>query len=133
MLYGISHSWYEEYSPILLEGPEVPDWDEYCRSLLPEAISVGLDKDDAYWVGYRTIIDGLAKVLESRGYKIVNPPQFDLWGSDILTPKEGLELVKKLGISKSLVNEMLAVNYAIEESINTTYKYESENRYKALE
>jgi len=87
MLYQLSYSWHETYSPRLLEGPVQYNWSDYCDSLLPEAVKRALTpKDDRElsWIGWDEIVDGMVEVLQEKGYKLVKPEEKTYWGSCII-------------------------------------------------
>jgi hypothetical protein len=103
MNYVVSYSWYEEYSPIIVSGPEQKNWTEYCDSLLPEAIELALkdnnevvynkekDKFEIFrrWIGWSDIVDSLVKVLETKGYTKVKLEEANYWGSNIIRDAHG--------------------------------------------
>jgi hypothetical protein len=89
MLYRLSYSWYEDYSPRLLEGPEVDNWSGYCDSLLPEAVEKALSNsvekhEEGGWIGWDEIIDAMVDILVSKGYKLLEPEEKIYWGSNII-------------------------------------------------
>ena len=57
-LYRVTNSDHEDYSPILLYGPEQKDWSKYCKKLIPLAIenifkSRKESTEDKWdWIGY---------------------------------------------------------------------------------
>ena len=88
--YRLSYSWYEEYSPRLFCGPKIDCWENYCDSLLPEAIDLAIKnnstetRDRPMWVGWSEITDAMAEILAQRGYEELNPPEKVYWGSNII-------------------------------------------------
>lgn len=47
--YLLSYAWYEDYSPTILKGPKVDNWEQYCNSKLNEAVSRLLEKYKGDW------------------------------------------------------------------------------------
>ena len=92
-LYRLSYSWYEEYSPRLFCGPKIDCWENYCDSLLPEAIDLAIKnnstetRDRPMWVGWSEITDAMAEILAQRGYEELRPPEKTYWGSNIIRSK----------------------------------------------
>lgn len=87
MLYLLSYSWYEDYSPRFLEGPVVWDWSDYCDSLLPDAINRALTpKEDRElgWIGWDEIIEAMVEILVENGYRLIKPEEKVYWGSNII-------------------------------------------------
>lgn len=90
-LYTLSYSWYEEYCPKLFYGPKrIDGWENYCDSLLPEAIDLAIKnnstetRDRPMWVGWSEITDAMAEILVQRGYEEVQPTEKVYWGSNII-------------------------------------------------
>ena len=72
MQYIVSYTNEEEYVPIILEGPEVLNWKEYCSQFLQEAAKRVLKKKaNKYTDGWRDIIDALIEILQEQGYRRV--------------------------------------------------------------
>jgi hypothetical protein len=96
MLYIVGHSDWDSYDPQYVEGPEVPDWEAFCKSLLGEAAEAALAYEASghnSWCGYPEVIENLVHVLEGCGYKKVHPPKFRLFGSIIIDEDgDGAEL-----------------------------------------
>lgn len=88
MIYIVSYSWYEDYRPVLVSGPEVPDWGAFCRSLVPAAAERALSAAarDEYlpWLGCSDIVGKVVEILSEMGYEVVDPPKFDIYGSTII-------------------------------------------------
>lgn len=80
MIYLVSYSWYETYSPTILEGPEVPDWKAYCLRFLDIAAQRAVATNVDTYVGWQEIAECLVELLEAAGYKKLKPPEFTLWG-----------------------------------------------------
>lgn len=83
MLYLLSHGDEEMYVPVLLEGPEVPDWEAFVLSLVEPASRIVLDVKE-HSSGWWEIVDVLLVLLAERGYKRVDPPEvrFHRWSLD---------------------------------------------------
>lgn len=92
MIYMISYSWYEEYIPTLVEGPEVPDWQAFCDGLLPEAVARAIQgkvqTDHPSWVGWYSITEALVALLDEHGYTKVEPAEA-LYNGPIIIKTEG--------------------------------------------
>ena len=86
MIYILSYSWHDSYSPIILDGPKVDDWDKYCRSFLDEAIDRALDSAEG-WVGWPEIVESLSNILCDHGYTKLNPTEKIFFGSTIIRDK----------------------------------------------
>ncbi len=88
MLYYLSYADYEDYRPYLLEGPEVPNWEEYCDSILQEAAELAVQKEQANehwsWVGWGDLIEAAVEILKTKGYKEVKPIETTWCGSGII-------------------------------------------------
>lgn len=101
----VSYSWYEEYEPVLLYGPESIDaerFEQLCKTLLHAAIEASCRTEQENWVGWDSIKKELVKLLtEKFGFEIADPPEFKLWGPNIIEdskdgkglPPETFELV----------------------------------------
>jgi hypothetical protein len=74
----------EDNSIILLEGPEVPSWDEYCDNLLPEAIDFCLQRYYGRYIGWDGIVHGLKTILLTKGYTEVKPIRKTYRGFEII-------------------------------------------------
>ena len=95
-LYVVSYSDPECYSPTYMEGPEVENWEEYCKSLMDEIVAKAIQlcskgKIDIYkhknnWnniIRENDLCDATIKVLESKGYKKIKLPNMDFnWQDD---------------------------------------------------
>lgn len=108
MLYLVSYSDWEDYSPSLVEGPEVPDWQAFCDSLLPEAAMWAVKNADG-WVGWDNVVWGLVMSLQARGYKFLTPENANYTGSTIIDGPEAIRdgeaQFKLLGESAQVIVE----------------------------
>lgn len=86
VLYRVAWTWYETYNSYLVEGPEVPDWEKYLISLLPEAATLALNEQQEKnnWLGWDEIVECLVAVLVTRGYKHLQPQEVKFFGCNIL-------------------------------------------------
>ena len=107
MLYLVSYSWYEDYSPVIVEGDEVEDWQAFCNSLIEIAGNRLVDKKSSGWIGWDGIVDELVALLGERGYKVLKPPQANYWGSIIIGDKtdQSEGYYKLLGSSQERIVE----------------------------
>lgn len=115
MLYLISYSWYEDYSPTLVEGPQVSDWKAFCDDILPLAARLALWIEPESYVGWRSIKEAMVAILKDRGYAVVEPDEFRYWGSNIINDPD--EDGPKLG--KDLFAAIVEHNNRVR---NTTYE-----------
>ena len=106
-LYFLSYSWYEEYDPTLLEGPEVPDWEAHCAAILPEAVRRIFESGHEGWIGWDRIQHRVLEILLERGYKVVEPPEVNFWGSCII---DGREEDRRGGLSAHDLNRIIDHN-----------------------
>jgi len=83
MLYELKFA-IEEFTPILLEGPEVPCWDRYCDALLPEAIDLCLQRYQGHYIGWDGIVHSLKDILVQKGYKEIRPIRKTYRGFEII-------------------------------------------------
>ena len=114
-LYTLSYSWYEEYSPNLLRGPAVEDWDAFCDSLLPDAVELAL-KDSKSWVGWPDIVDAMVEILASKGYVKMKSsvPEKNYFGSSIIREREKRD---DDCLSDELIKKMAAHNEQLESKL----------------
>ena len=95
-LYRVSYSWYEEYNPTIVSGPKVDDWETYCKRLVPEAciraaknaVSGG---GHEHWVGMNDIKDAVVEILIDKGYTVLKPVEFDIFGGCIVENRKEIE------------------------------------------
>ena len=96
-IYVVSYSWYEEHSPTVVYGPYQKDWQKFCRSLLPEAVQRAFKKAQSMrgnirklsWIGYDEIKEELLDCVLDRGYRVLIPHNYGLWGSCIIRNDHG--------------------------------------------
>lgn len=84
MLYQIAYSWWEDYSPVLLEGPEVVDWQAFCDTWVPQAATWWMHEHPDEWLGWPDIVNGLVGVLAEHGYHTVEIAEAVYWGPGII-------------------------------------------------
>ena len=102
MMYIISYSWYEDYNPIFLEGPEQSDWKKYCDSFVDKAVQNLLKKEDKRLIGWNSIACEIVELLKKEGYKIFEPLKADYFGSCIIRDNKN----KQNLISQSLFEKV---------------------------
>lgn len=73
MIYRILQASFDVERQTIVEGPEVPDWRAFCDSLIPEAARSALSTNPVGNVSWDEIVDALVALLESRGYRKVEP------------------------------------------------------------
>jgi len=114
MMCIISYSTQESYVPVIVEGPEVPDWKAYCQSLMEEATeSVLRTKPADDWIGVDDIHEGLIELLCERGYHEVKLSEFFVQGSMLILSTDDIE-----GVSPSLAERLSAHNNNTENLLN---------------
>ena len=90
MIFEFSWSWYEDYCPILLEGPEKtqPEFEADCKKAMAESFDTYMEDPDqeGRWVQLPYWVEYAAKKLEDYGYKIFKPIEFGCFG--LYIPKD---------------------------------------------
>ena len=72
MIYIISHSDWDTYQPIYLDGPTVSNWDAYCNLFIEEAVDLLISQENR-WIGWPEIAGAVADILCQRcGYKRIH-------------------------------------------------------------
>jgi hypothetical protein len=84
MLYELKFAGLDFPMVFLLEGPEVPSWDDYCDSLLPDAIDLCLQRYYGHYIGWDAIVTGLKDILVTKGYQEVSPIKKTYRGFEII-------------------------------------------------
>ena len=84
MIFEFSWSWYEDYRPTILEGPDKTqeEFEEDCKKAMKECFNSFMktqEKEDM-WAGLSDWVEFAAKKLEDYGYKIVKPICVNYWG-----------------------------------------------------
>ncbi len=90
MLYRLSYADWDDYSPNIIEGPEVPDWKAFCDSLLPEACDLAIANRNDSWVGWRNVVEAMVSILETKGYTRLRPTEAMYVGSGIIHSMEDM-------------------------------------------
>lgn len=110
-IYELNYTWYEDYSPIFLEGPEVQDWKSHCLSLLPEAVKRAVEQESS-WVGWQEVVEAMADLLCQSGYRRIKFEYFGCWGSCIIrgsddgtTPLDAESLQLVMAHNEKIENE----------------------------
>jgi len=90
MIFEFSWSWYEDYCPVLLEGPEKtqPKFEADCKKAMAESFDTFMEeaKKRDMWAQLPRWAEVAAKKLEDYGYKIIKPISFDCFG--LYIPKD---------------------------------------------
>ena len=85
--YIVSNSWWEEYSPILVRGPKVDDWKEFCFEVLQKAAKKCLQSNERKkfhdFICAYNLKESLIKELVKLGYKVMQPEEFTIYGGII--------------------------------------------------
>lgn len=114
--YIVSYSWWEEYSPVVVFGPAVEDWEKFCDSLLPQAIDLALknqaEKKFPTWLGWNDIADSMVETLKEYGYKKIDLPEKTYNGTTIIKFDTDLKDFDPL-----LFNPIIQHNEAIEKKL----------------
>lgn len=113
MLYLLSLSGYDNYTPILLDGPEVDDFDQYCKSFLDEIILNQLKKDDH--ISGSSIFYSLKDILISQGYKLINPKEFQIDDKMYFYEEDVPSSMSKF--TKKIVEKNRMIKYKLYESL----------------
>lgn len=79
MIYIVRDTGYEHTEDYLMEGPEVQDWEVYCKSLMPEALEAAKVRYGDLPIGEDDLIWGLVQVLYKRGYVPYNITTASFW------------------------------------------------------
>lgn len=89
MIYELAYKWYDDYEPYLFEGDGLDEsgWAALCNSLLPAAVDDAIKANPSMWVGWGVIVEAMAGLLESRGFKRIRPIAHDYFGSCIIEEK----------------------------------------------
>lgn len=86
-IYRLSHTWYEEDNYRFFTGPEC-NFQELCESLLDKAVDRAIIKRESEkyvsWIGWGTITDMIAELLQEVGYQEVIIDSAEFWGSCII-------------------------------------------------
>lgn len=95
----------------ILEGPTIPNWRDYCLSLLEDAgkrvlkeheYLSKMDPEQQDYISWNNITATLCILLQENGFTLLNPPETTFVGSlinesglpDFLSPKLEQEMVK---------------------------------------
>ena len=125
-LYIVSYSWYEEYSPTILEGPTVGDWKSYCDALIPQAALIAIEKQKTNkypsWIGWIEIVDELINILiTENGYERVNLSNTDYWGSSII--RDELDSTNEnISVIAPVLQQIVDHNKWVEDKLDKEYE-----------
>ncbi len=89
MIFEFYWTWHEDYSPILLEGPEKTkkEFEDDCKKAMAECFDEYMGQTENYrWASLPQWIEKAAVKLEDYGYKIFKPVAFGYFG--LYLPKE---------------------------------------------
>ena len=87
MIFEFCWSWYEDYCPILLEGPEKTkeEFEVDCKKAMAESFDEYMVQEDS-WAQLPTWVEFASIKLEDYGYKIFRPISFGCFG--LYIPKD---------------------------------------------
>jgi len=87
MIFEFSWSWYEDYCPILLEGPEKTkeEFEADCLKAMEEVFDAYMEEEDS-WAQLPRWVEVATEKLEDYGYKIFKPIHFGCFG--LYIPKD---------------------------------------------
>jgi len=93
MIYELSYSWYEDYSPSFFDPPPgvvhtQDEWQSLCDSLLDEAASRAIAKMPDQYVGWDEIVLEVGVMLTERGYSLAARCKANYWGACIIRDAE---------------------------------------------
>ena len=84
MIFEFSWSWYEDYCPILLEGPEKikEEFEADCKKAMAEVFDKYMEqmKKEDSWAQLPRWVEVASVKLEDYGYKIFKPVRFGCFG-----------------------------------------------------
>lgn len=90
MIFEFSWSWYEDYCPILLEGPEKTpaEFEADCKKAMAESFDKYMEDPEQKdrWAQLPGWVEVAAVKLEDYGYKIFRPIKFGCFG--LYIPKD---------------------------------------------
>jgi len=71
--YSVTVAAYDGHSQEIVEGPEVEDWEKYCKSLENEVYEMALEqeKERMCRITTETLFDTLIMLLKTKGYSVV--------------------------------------------------------------
>ena len=125
-IYFLSYAWYEEYSPILLRGPKVENWESYCNSLLPAAAELAVEQANDTWLGWPEIVDAMVSILKEKGYIRLRPDE-QVYDGTIIIREASDAIIREASDAKNRLPEnalekIFKHNQAVE---NRLYKQEN--------
>lgn len=112
--YVVADNGYEHYNPRIVLGPEQPDWEAYCQSLMDEAVLRQIDtmKEDGWNVWPEDVIERLIEILEENGYKRVKFPSTSFFVSCINSKDRWKD---NLFVSDEVAEKVVSFNQKSEE------------------
>jgi hypothetical protein len=123
-IYIVSTSWFEGYSPTIVQGPKVQNWTDFCMQLIQIAAKKCLEsKKSESSLDYITVDSlkvFLIEELKIYGYSILNPDIFNIHG-DIVDSDQNGEMLKdgmRLECAKEIEEHNDAVSKEIQEAID---------------
>lgn len=114
-IFSVRYGWYEDNYETLLVPPVIMNEEEFdmlCNSLLDQA-ALNAISNAQNWVGFRDIIDELVHLLKERGFEVISPYKFELWGSNIID--DNREFGNYDNFSDETKNKIIEHNKEIEE------------------
>jgi hypothetical protein len=115
-LFVLGYSYYEEYVPYFLHGPEDVTQEEFkalCDSLLEEAGYRAVANADDSWVGWQQVVESLIPLLEQQGYQRFEPVENIYWGPGIIDEHD----YNELSLLKSSQSKIIEFNKEIHDKL----------------
>ena len=129
-IFELYYSWYEDYAPVFLIGPNMTeeDFQVLCKSLLAEAGKLAVKQHSDIWIGWTEILQALTELLKGHGFVLAKMNRFECWGSNIIRKRqyedidEYKEGLKALGDSLDLIDaHNKKLEKELDEEVNEIY------------
>lgn len=123
MIFEFYWSWYEDYSPIILEGPEKTE-EEFkndCKRAMIESFDSYMSNIDG-WASMSDWVPVASLKLEEYGYKILKPVHFGYFGFYLPKDKDidnfnSTEVSEEMGYLKEQIERMIKHNELYDKEI----------------
>lgn len=115
MLYIVEGFEYEQRETYILTGPEVEDWQEYCKSLMLEVLKAAKTRENDLPISENDLVWGLVQVLLGKGYQpcIVETASFCTDVGFQIANNEKIKAACSEEYGEQVVNELLEYNKTI--------------------
>ena len=114
MLYILSYSYYDAYFSIIVDGPEVAAWQEFCNNLVNDACEKALkDTDKCMYIGWEEIFNQLVSLVVDRGYNVVKPQEANYSGPGIIRSgyyTDEMWTQEQYGLSREMCDKIINHN-----------------------